>query len=42
MLFIGDDYGTGGNDESVYLSDVPFLCVDDYTTFPALVRPLLE
>ena len=42
VLFIGDDYGTGGNDESVYLSDVPFLCVDDYTTFPALVRPLLE
>ena len=42
VLFIGDDYGTGGNDESVYLSDVPFLCVDDYTTFPALVRPLLD
>ena len=42
VLFIGDDYGTGGNDESVYLSNVPFLCVDDYTTFPALVRPLLE
>ena len=42
VLFIGDDYGTGGNDESVYLSDVLFLCVDDYTTFPALVRPLLE
>ncbi|MCI6588651.1 MAG: phosphomannomutase [Clostridiales bacterium] len=42
VLFIGDDYGTGGNDESVYLSDVPFLCVDDYTTFPALVQPLLD
>ena len=42
VLFIGDDYGTGGNDESVYLSDVPFLCVDDYTMFPALVQPLLD
>ena len=42
VLFIGDDYGTGGDDESVYLSDVPFLCVDDYTTFPALVQPLLD
>ncbi|MBR5288816.1 MAG: HAD family phosphatase [Clostridia bacterium] len=42
VLFIGDDYGTGGNDESVYLSDIPFLCVDDYTTFPDLVAFLLE
>lgn len=42
VLFIGDDYGEGGNDESVYLSDIPFLCVDDYTAFPALVQPLLD
>ena len=42
VLFIGDDYGTGGNDESVYRSEIPFLCVDDYTTFPALVQPLLD
>ena len=42
VLFIGDDYGMGGNDESVYLSDFPFLCVDDYRTFPALVQPLLD
>ena len=41
VLFIGDDYGTGGNDESVYVSDIPFLCVDDYTTFPDLVQFLL-
>ena len=41
VLFIGDDYGTGGNDESVYLSDFPFICVDDYTTFPDLVTDLL-
>ena len=37
-----DDYGTGGNDESVYHSDIPFLCVDDYQTFPDLVQFLLE
>lgn len=42
VLFIGDDYGTGGNDESVYLSDIPFLCVDDYTKFPELVQFLLD
>lgn len=42
VLFIGDDYGTGGNDESVYLSDIPFLCVDDYTAFPDLAAFLLD
>lgn len=42
VLFIGDDYGTGGNDESVYLSDIPFLRVDDYQTFPDLAAFLLD
>ena len=42
VLYVGDDYGLGGNDESVYLSDIPFLCVDDYTTFPDLVSFLLD
>ena len=42
VLFIGDDYGTGGNDESVYVSDIPFLCIDDYTTFPEKVQYLLD
>ena len=41
VLFVGDDYGPGGNDESVYVSDIPFLCVDDYRTFPDLVSELL-
>lgn len=41
ILFVGDDYGTGGNDESVYLSDIPFLCVDDYLQFPDLISELL-
>lgn len=41
VVFIGDDYGPGGNDESVYKSDFPFICVDDYRTFPDLVECLL-
>ena len=41
VVFIGDDYGPGGNDESVYVSDFPFICVDDYRTFPDLVSELL-
>ena len=41
ILYIGDDYGQGGNDESVYLSDIPYLTIDDYRDFPELVAPLL-
>lgn len=42
VLFVGDDYGLGGNDESVYLSDIPFLRIDDYRQFPDLIGQLLE
>lgn len=42
VLFVGDDYGIGGNDESVYLSDIPFLKVDDYRQFPDLIGKLLD
>ena len=38
VLFVGDDYGLGGNDEPVYRSEFAFLTVDDYKTFPAVVR----
>ena len=41
VAYIGDDYGPGGNDESVYLSDFPYLTIDDYRTFPQVVAPLL-
>ena len=41
ILYIGDDYGPGGNDESVYLSDFPFLTIDDYRAFPEVIKPLL-
>lgn len=33
VVFVGDDYGLGGNDESVYQSDFGFICVDDYRQF---------
>ncbi len=42
VLFIGDDYGEGGNDESVYLSNFGFLKIDNYRDFPALTKFLLD
>lgn len=42
VVYIGDDYGRGGNDEAVYVSDFPYLCIDDYRTFSQIVKPLLE
>ena len=41
VLFLGDDYGEGGNDEPVYRSDIAFWPVDDYRHFPRIVAPLL-
>ena len=41
VVYVGDDYGPGGNDESVYLSDFPYLTIDDYRMFPEIVSPLL-
>lgn len=41
VVCIGDDYGLGGNDESVCLSDFPYLTIDDYRTFPDVVKILL-
>ena len=41
-VYIGDDYGPGGNDEAVYRSDFPFIRTDDYLRFPEVVKELLE
>ncbi len=41
LVYIGDDYGSGGNDEVVYKSDFNYLTIDDYRTFPAVVKDLL-
>lgn len=42
VVYIGDDYGLGGNDESVYRSDFPFITIDHYSDFPRKVEPLLR
>jgi len=38
IVYVGDDYGRGGNDESVYLSDIRFITVDDYRKFPEIMK----
>ena len=40
VVYIGDDYGLGGNDESVYQSDFPYITIDNYLDFPEKVRML--
>lgn len=42
VVYIGDDYGQGGNDESVYLSDFPYITIDDYRDFPKVVADLID
>ena len=41
VIFVGDDYGEGGNDESVYKSDFGFIKIDDYRLFGEAVKELL-
>ena len=41
VLFVGDDFGEGGNDEPVYLSDFPFRKVDDYLNCKNILADLL-
>lgn len=41
VVYIGDDYGMGGNDESVYKSDFPYITIDNYLDFPEIIKPLL-
>ena len=41
VVFVGDDYGIGGNDEYVYVSDFGFLTIDNYEDFPKVVAHLL-
>ena len=41
IVFVGDDYGLGGNDESVYRSDFDFITVDDYRDLAKAVEVLL-
>jgi len=41
VVYIGDDYGLGGNDESVYQSDFHYLTIDHYLDFSEIIKPLL-
>lgn len=40
-VFVGDDYGRDGNDESVFVSDFGSIKVDDYTKLGEYVKELL-
>jgi len=42
IAYVGDDYGPGGNDESVYQSKMQFFCVDDYREVEKVLEPLLK
>lgn len=42
ILYCGDDYGVGGNDEQVYHSDIDFVKVDDYRKLAEYLSPLLQ
>ena len=42
VVFAGDDYGVGGNDESVYLSGFGFEKVDNYLDFPKIMKKYTE
>ena len=42
VIFVGDDYSIGGNNESVYKSDFGFICVDDYTTLDEYLKDILK
>ncbi len=42
IVYIGDDYGLGGNDESVYRSDFHYITIDNYLDFPKKVEILLK
>lgn len=41
VVYVGDDYGMGGNDESVYLSEFNFITIDDYRTLEEKMKVLL-
>lgn len=42
VVYVGDDYGPGGNDEAVYKSDITFVKVDDYTRLGEYLKEYLD
>lgn len=41
IVYFGDDYGLGGNDEHIYKSNIKFVCVDSYLDFAEKVQEYL-
>ncbi len=41
VVYVGDDYGRGGNDECVYKADFNYFEIDDYRDFPSVIKELL-
>lgn len=42
IVYIGDDYGTGGNDEVVKKSDFDFICIDKHTELTGIIHDYLK
>lgn len=40
VVYVGDDYGLGGNDEAVYKSDFNYITIDNYLDFPEKMKEL--
>ena len=40
VLYFGDDYGPGGNDEAVLKAGFDFVRVDDYRDFPKIIKDI--
>ncbi len=41
VVYFGDDFEPGGNDQQVHDSDIRFICVDDYRKFGAFAETIL-
>mgnify|MGYP001514741862 CR=1 FL=1 len=42
VVYVGDDYGPGGNDESIYRSDFTFYTIDDYRQLGTVLNEFLR
>lgn len=42
IVYFGDDYRTGGNDESIYKSNIDFVKVDDFKELPIIIDQFIN
>lgn len=42
VVYVGDDFGPGGNDEAVFRSDFRFIQIDDFRRTPEIMKQFLE